>query len=60
MPTYTKLEAATVANMALVGWGTQIDMPSVEALQKTMLKYGWIPKELDLKTMFPASAVAGK
>ncbi len=60
IPTYTKLEPATVANMALVGWSTQIDKPSIEALQKSMLKYGWIPKELDLGAMFPAGAVAGK
>jgi len=60
IPTYTKLEATTVSKMALVSWSTQIDMPSVEALQKSMLKYGWITKELDLKAAFPAASVAGR
>jgi NitT/TauT family transport system substrate-binding protein len=53
VPTYTKLAPDTVANMALVGWGTAVDMPSIAALQRSMVKFGWMPKELDLKTMVP-------
>jgi NitT/TauT family transport system substrate-binding protein len=60
IPTYTKLDSATVSGMALVGWSPQIDMPSVRALQRSMLKYEWIPKALDIDAMFPADAVAGK
>jgi NitT/TauT family transport system substrate-binding protein len=60
LPSYTKLEAASISGMALVGWSPQIDMPSVDLLQKSMLKYGWLTKELELRSMFPATAVSGK
>ena len=60
LPSYTKLDPAAISGMALVGWSPQIDMPSVDQLQKSMLKQAWLTKELDLRTMFPAAAVSGK
>jgi NitT/TauT family transport system substrate-binding protein len=58
--TYTKLQPSAISNMALVGWSPQIDMPSIVALQNSMVKYSWIQAPVDLKVMFPPAAVAGK
>jgi NitT/TauT family transport system substrate-binding protein len=60
IPSYTRIDATTASNMALVGWSTTIDMPSIEALQSSMMKQGLLTKDVDLKTLFPASAVAGR
>lgn len=60
VPTYTKIDAAVAAKMALVGWSTEIDMPSIIALQKSMIKYGLLTNEVDLKALFPAAAITGR
>jgi NitT/TauT family transport system substrate-binding protein len=60
IPSYTKIEPAAAASMALVGWSPQIDMASVKLLQQSMLKYHWIAKPIDLDMTFPADAVAGR
>ena len=60
IPTYTKIDAATASSMALVDWSTSIDMPSIMALQTSMIKQGLLAKEVDLNALFPASATSGK
>lgn len=60
IPTYTKIDATTAAKMSLVDWSTTIDMPSVIALQKSMIKQGLLTQEVDLNTLFPPAAISGK
>lgn len=58
LSTYTKLDAPTAASMALAGWSTQIKMASIEHLQTSMVKYGMMPRPIDLKPLFPPSSLA--
>lgn len=58
IPTYTRIDSDTASKMALVAWGTQIEMSSIEALQRSMIRQGLLTKELDLKGLFPPSLTA--
>jgi NitT/TauT family transport system substrate-binding protein len=60
LATYTKLEASAAANMALIGWSTTINLPSLEHLQGSMVTYGLLTKKIDLNALIPASAVSGR
>jgi NitT/TauT family transport system substrate-binding protein len=58
IPTYTKIDADTAGKMALVAWGTQIDMTSLVQLKRSMTKQGLLTGDLDLKPLFPPAATA--
>lgn len=60
LATYTKLDPAAAANMALIGWSTTIDLASLEHLQTSMVTYGLLQKKIDMKSLVPPSAVSGK
>ena len=60
IPVYTKIDATTAANMALVDWSLSIDLPSIAQLQRSMIKQGLLAKEVDLKALFPPAATAGR
>jgi NitT/TauT family transport system substrate-binding protein len=58
LPSYTRLEASVANTLFLPGWGTTINLGSVERLQGSMVKFGLLQKPTDLKPLFPASVAS--
>jgi NitT/TauT family transport system substrate-binding protein len=60
LPSYTGLEPALAGSISINGWGTTINMASIERLQAAMVRFGQLPAPIDLKLLIPPSAIDGK
>ena len=51
LSSYTKLDAAAVANIAIAGWYPAINVASTEKLVKSMVTYGLLKSPVDVKAL---------
>lgn len=58
--TYTELEPKLAGSISINGWGTTINLASIERLQAAMVRFGQLPAPIDLKLLVPPSAITGK
>ena len=60
IPFYTRMSAQDAAAYNLVSWATPINVASVEQIERAMVQFGLLTKELDLNDVFLPAAVRGR